>query len=181
MRKILLIIYIVLISFSHTELYSQKSSTEISGDILSIGIPVFAFASTIVHHDDNYKGTLQFAKSLGLAMVTSYSLKYIINKKRPNGGDYSFPSGHTMSSFTGAAFLERRYGWKVGIPAYITAAYVGWTRIKAKKHDYWDVLGGAVIGTASAYLFTTPYLKKNAQISVSKTDDSYRLNVIVVF
>jgi len=181
MRKILLIIYIVLISFSHTELYSQKSSTEISGDILSVGIPVFAFASTIVHHNDNYKGTLQFSKSLGLAMVTSYSLKYIINKKRPNGGNYSFPSGHTMSSFTGAAFLERRYGWKVGIPAYFTAAYVGWTRIKAKKHDYWDVLGGAIIGTASAYLFTTPYLKKNAQISVSKTDDSYRMNVKVAF
>ncbi|WP_341220545.1 hypothetical protein [Polaribacter atrinae] len=37
------------------------------------------------------------------------------------------------------------------------AGYVGYSRIKANKHDGWDVLTGAVLGTGIAYLFTKPY------------------------
>ncbi len=167
-------------TFTNCNLYSQKSNFELSGDILSIFIPASAFTSTLVLNNDNCDGSIQFAKSIGVAMITTYSLKYIINKKRPNGGSLSFPSGHTMSAFTGAAFLQKRYGWKVGIPAYITASYVGWTRINANKHDYWDVLGGAIIGTISAYIFTKPFIRKHANISFRKINDQLNLQVTVV-
>ncbi len=177
MKKITQFIYIAAICLSSSTIYSQKSNIESSGDILSILIPAASFATTLVYHDDNYKGVYQFAKALGVAMVTTYSLKYIINKERPNGGNLAFPSGHTMSSFVGAAFFERRYGWKVGIPAYVLASYVGWSRIYAKKHDHWDVLGGVIVGTVSAYLFTTPYLNKNTDISISKTDKGFNLSI----
>lgn len=177
MRKSTQLIYIVAICLSSSIVYSQKSNIERSGDILSILIPTTSFATTLVYHDDNYKGVYQFAKSLGLAMITTYSLKYIINKERPNGGNFAFPSGHTMSSFVGAVFLERRYGLKVGIPACVLASFVGWSRINAKKHDLWDVLGGGIIGTVGAYLFTTPYLNKNTDISISKTDNGFNLSI----
>ena len=40
-------------------------------------------------------------------------------------------------------------------------AYVGWGRTYAKKHDWWDVIGGAAIGTASSYIFTRPFARKH--------------------
>ena len=30
-----------------------------------------------------------------------------------------------------------------------------------KKHDWWDVAAGAVIGAGSAYIFTRPFAKKH--------------------
>ena len=64
-------------------------------------------------------------------------------------------------SFQGAAFLQRRYGWKFGAPAYAVSAYVGWGRIYAKKHDIWDVLAGAALGAGSAYIYTRPFARKH--------------------
>lgn len=58
-----------------------------------------------------------------------------------------------------AAFVQKRYGWEYGIPAYLLAGYVGYTRIEANKHDGWDVLAGAAIGVGMSYLFTKPYDK----------------------
>jgi len=110
-------------------------------------------------------------------MIFTHSVKRIINKKRPNGSNYSFPSGHTASAFTGASFLQLRYGWKVGIPAYLLASYVGYTRIKANKHDKWDVLGGAVVGIGSSLLFVKPYKNKNFGVGLYKTEKYYVLNI----
>ena len=146
---------------------AQNSGIEKSGDILKIALPVVAFSSTQIWTDGE-EGTLQFIKAMGTTVI-----KIIINKERPNGGDYSFPSGHTSSAFTGAAFREKRYGWKIGIPAYLLAGYVGWTRVYENKHDYWDVLGGAIVGIGSAYLFTKPYNKNSIKVSFGKYNDSY--------
>ena len=44
---------------------------------------------------------------------------------------------------------------------YLLSAYVGWGRTYAKKHDWWDVIGGAAIGTASSYIFTRPFARKH--------------------
>ena len=150
--------------------YAQKSSIEKSGDILQMALPTFALASTLIW-DDESKPFSQFAKTMGVSLLVTHGLKRLINKPRPNGGKYSFPSGHTSSAFTGAAFIQKRYGWELGIPAYIIASYVGWTRIHANKHDTWDVFGGAVIGVVSAYLFTKPFRNKNIKISLIGTNE----------
>ncbi|MDE5808582.1 MAG: phosphatase PAP2 family protein, partial [Muribaculaceae bacterium] len=77
-----------------------------------------------------------------------------------------FPSGHSSISFATAAFVQRRYGWAVGAPAYALSCYVAWGRVFAKKHHWWDVCAGAAIGAGSAYIFTKPFAKKhNLQIS----------------
>ena len=59
------------------------------------------------------------------------------------------------------SFIQRRYGWKFGLPAYLLSAYVGWGRTYAKKHDWWAIIGGAAIGTASSYIFTRPFARKH--------------------
>lgn len=85
-------------------------------------------------------------------------LKYAIDKDRPDdSGDDSFPSGHTADSFAAATFIQQRYGWKWGIPAYIGATFVGYTRVDSDKHYVEDVLAGAAIGIISGLYFTEPY------------------------
>jgi len=58
----------------------------------------------------------------------------------------SIPSGHSSGTFATATVLQRRYGWKVGIPAYRFAAYVAASRLSENKHLLSDVILGAAIG-----------------------------------
>jgi len=155
---------------------AQDFDIEKAGDIIQIALPFSAFVSTIIWQDDQ-KPTFQFMKTMGVSFVVTHGLKRIINKERPNGGDYSFPSGHTSAAFTGAAFIERKYGLKYGIPSYLLASYVGWSRIHANKHDKWDVLGGAIIGIGSTYLFTKPF--KNTKVALSYIEKYPALNFTI--
>lgn len=154
-------------------LHSQSDFVRQSGDVLQVVFPILTIGSTFVYNDDS-NPKVQLLKTGIVAFGLTHSLKRIINKERPDGGDHAFPSGHTSSTFMGAAFLERRFGWKVGIPAYLLAGYTGWSRIHAKKHDGWDVLAGAIIGVTSAYLFTKPY-KQDVDLNVAYIDGSLSL------
>ncbi len=157
------VVVLILVLFQ-IKCFAQKSLQEKSGDIFASALPIAAFATTFIWKNGD-KGTLQFVESMATSFVITHGLKRLIDKPRPNGGRYSFPSGHTSSAFTGAAFLQRRFGWKIGAPCYALAAYVGYTRIKARKHDIYDVGAGALIGVGSVYLFTKPF--KNDKISIS--------------
>ena len=142
-----------------SKIKAQNINYEKIGDNLQIALPVWAFASIYIYKD-NQKAPLQFIKTMGSSFIVTHSLKRIINKERPNGGSYSYPSGHTTAAFTGAAFIEKRYGLKAGVPAYILASYVGWSRVYSKNHDYYDVVAGALLGIGSAYIFTKPFKNK---------------------
>ena len=160
---------IVIVVFGRISYAQDKSGVELSGDILEYAMPAMALTSTFIWRDDTHP-TWQFMKAMGTAVGTAYILKKVVHKSRPDNTEWvkrydSFPSGHTTSVFTSAAFMERRYGWKVGVPAYLIAGYVGWSRVYADRHDWWDVLGGAVIGTSSSYLFTKAYKKENLDLA----------------
>jgi hypothetical protein len=62
--------------------------------------------------------------------------------------DFSFPSGHSASSFATAAVLQRHFGWKVGVPAYVIAGYVATARVHDNRHYLSDVVFGAAMGIA---------------------------------
>lgn len=146
-------------------LSSARKNVRTSGDVLAAVTPL-ACAATVFALQD-WEGLKQGGFAAVTTLGVSYALKYIVGKERPDHSDKrSFPSLHTAISFTGAAFIHKRYGWKWGVPAYAVASYVGWSRIYAKKHDGWDVAAGALIGIGSAYLFTHPYLAKQ-QITLS--------------
>ncbi|PNU18580.1 PAP2 family protein [Geothermobacter hydrogeniphilus] len=153
-----------------------ESSFETAGDVLQVLLPATGFSAALYLHDG--EGQKQFLKSFAVNLGTTLALKYSIDKPRPEGhGGQSFPSGHSSSAFQGATFIQRRYGWRYGVPAYLAATYVGWSRVEGEsdKHDVVDVLAGAGIGYLSSWLFTTPY--HNLQISVVATPDSQRLAI----
>lgn len=148
-------------SFAQQELTSSEKFHKTSGDVLVGLLPALSLTSTFIWKDGQ-KGTWQFSKSLVSTIAITWGLKLLIDKERPNGESLnSFPSGHTSVSFASAAFIQKRYGWKYGVPAYVLAGYVGFSRIEANKHDEWDVLAGAIIGTGMSYLFTKPFDKEN--------------------
>ncbi len=143
----------------------SRKAVRTSGDVLSLVTPAASLATVLILQDwEGLKeGALAGATTLGI----TYALKYIIKKERPDGSDtHSFPSMHTSVSFAGAAFIQRRYGWKWGIPAYVLSTYVGWSRVYGKKHDWWDVAAGAIIGAGSSYIFTRPFAKEH-QLTIS--------------
>jgi len=86
------------------------------------------------------------------------ALKSGVGQRRPgNQNDQSFPSGHTNTAFLGAAFMQQRYGSKWGIPSYISAIMVAYTRVYGNKHYVNDTIAGASIGMMSAWAIVPPY------------------------
>lgn len=164
---------VALVFLSSSPIYGQvapltpsQKTHKTAGDVLLVTMPALAMGSTLIWQDGQ-KGTYQFSKALAGTLAITYGLKLAINKERPNGeNNNSFPSGHTSVAFASAAFVQKRYGWEYGIPAYLLAGYVGYTRIEANKHYGVDVLAGAAIGVGLSYLFTKPY-DKNKKLGIS--------------
>ena len=132
-------------------------------DIGAIGIPAAAFGISVYENDRN--GQIQLAETGLLTLGVTEGLKYAINERRPNGGNHSFPSGHTSLAFAGAGYIHQRYGWQTGLPFEVLAAVVGYSRVKTRDHHWYDVVAGAAIGEGSAILFTRR-LRDDARISV---------------
>lgn len=153
-----------ILGFVSLHAQSNKMNTiETVGDYLSVGIPLTAWVSTLAIGDT--EGQLDFYKSFGATFLTTQALKYTINEERPNGGDLSFPSGHSSSAFQGAAFIHFRYGLKYAAVAYAAAAYVGYSRVVTDHHYTHDVIAGALIGVGFSWLFTKPYEVKKVKIA----------------
>lgn len=105
-------------------------------------------SDTLIHLNGHPRHDLLLA--MGRTLAATYALKYSVSEERPNGADnHSFPSGHTSVSFAGAEFIRKEYGWAWGVPAYLAAGYVGYSRVRAKDHYTWDVASGAAIGILS--------------------------------
>jgi len=104
----------------------------------------------------DWNGALQAGGSMGASLLVTAGLKETFPERRPDGSDRkSFPSGHTSTAFAAAATLQNRYGWQVGVPAQLVAAFVGLSRVQARKHHWYDAVAGAAIGEASGFLITS--------------------------
>ncbi len=69
----------------------------------------------------------------------------------PNTTDYSFPSGHTLSSVIGATVLTKANA-KFGLAAIPLAALIAFSRLYLYVHYPTDILGAAVLGVAIGLL-----------------------------
>lgn len=69
----------------------------------------------------------------------------------PRPGEFSFPSGHSMSSFAAATALFF-YHKKWGIGALALAGLIALSRLYLYVHYPTDVLAGALIGVGLAFL-----------------------------
>lgn len=155
------------------EITGARKAVRTTGDVGAVLLPVAGLTAVLLQKD--WQGLKQGVFSGVTTLGVTYALKYIVKKERPDHSDnHSFPSMHTSTSFAAAAFIQRRYGWQWGLPSYILSTYVGWTRVYGKKHDWWDVAAGAVIGAGSSYIFTRPFAKEhNLTISPVAGDGHY--------
>lgn len=156
-----------------------ETTLQYTGDAVQVGLPIFALALSFKKKDR--EGMKQLAYGFTSNFVMTHLLKKITKKKRPESSTAynAFPSGHTSTAFHAAAFLYKRYGWKYGIPCVALASIVGYSRIEGidDRHDFLDVLGGAILGTASAFLFTTKFTRgitinlvpSDAQVAIEYT------------
>jgi hypothetical protein len=73
-------------------------------------------------------------------------IKLSVQRTRPDGSQYSLPSGHASTTFATATVLQRHFGWKAGVPAYAMASYVAASRVQVQRHYLSDVALGATLG-----------------------------------
>ena len=119
------------------------------------GLIAWSVAMPLIEGDEN--GALQAGISIAAAQGITQLLKHTIPKTRPDGSDRrSFPSGHTATAFAAAGSILERRGASEGAPAALLASLVGTARVKARKHDWTDVVAGAAIGSASKLAATRP-------------------------
>jgi len=107
------------------------------------------FAGACARSESSREFGLMGFEALAISGVETLALKYAVQRKRPDGSPYSFPSGHASASFSLATVAAWQYGWEAGVPAYFAAGFVGYTRMESQKHYLSDVLFGAGLGIAA--------------------------------
>jgi hypothetical protein len=119
---------------------------------------------------DDWDGGVQAGGSMAASALVSTGLKEAFPEMRPDRSNRrSFPSMHTSVAFSAAATLQNRYGWEVGVPAQVVAAFVGLARVQAHKHHWYDVAAGAAVGELSGFLITN---KASSDVRVMPWGDS---------
>lgn len=115
-----------------------------------------------------FKKTRKTGLMMGVALVCglivgNITLKPLIHRIRPYDlnpdavllidrlSDFSFPSGHTLSSFEGATVLMIR-DKRFGVPAMVLAVCIALSRLYLYVHYPTDVLAGAILGIGFGFL-----------------------------
>lgn len=139
-----------------------RADTESAGDIVRWLLPGAATAISLAKNDR--EGLFQLGGSFMTTDIVVRTLKNTISVDRQldrgNGlgpNTDAFPSGHTANAFSAAAFLDHRYGWKYGLPAYLAAGFVGFSRIDSDNHEFYQVATSAMLAWSIDHLFTSPF------------------------
>lgn len=124
-----------------------------SGGFIWIVISIFL----VVQKKYRYYGAAILAALILSSLIGDYCLKPLVARARPYNAipgvslliprlrDYSFPSGHAMSSFSAATVIFR-IDKRLGTPAFILATLIAFSRLYLFMHYPSDVLAGAVLG-----------------------------------
>lgn len=128
-----------------------------------IGIPAGMFIGGVIDHNQALRqNSLFVASSTAFSYGITFLIKTLVKRPRPfiqninlvpvyRAGDYSFPSGHTSSTFATATALSMAYPkWYVIAPVYLWAGATSYSRMYLGEHYPTDVGAGAVIGMGSA-------------------------------
>ena len=154
------------------------------GDILGgpevlIPLPAAVFVASLLTRDDKFRDfSASLVRAFAINKVFTQAIKYGTRRKRPDFGlplpngapprmeRNSFPSGHTSGNFAWASVVHHHYGWKAGVPAFLTAAYVGATRIEDSRHHLSDVVAGAVLGYVIGRASSREYQKHRSRFNL---------------
>lgn len=155
---------IILLLLACKNTYAGYSAIEELGNYTQVIVPAYAMGMAV--SEDDFEGIRHFIYSFGSMELTVAGLKSVIHEPRPDKSDKkSFPSGHTASAVSGAAFIHKRYGIKRAVIPYLMAGFTGYSRIRAKRHYFHDVAAGAAISGLFTWMFVGPY--NSVQVSAS--------------
>jgi len=117
----------------------------------------------------------EYTVAISAAVAIGDTLKRVVKKPRPdNTNNRAFPSGHALLSFFAAIFIYRKYGKTCGIPLIIVAAAVSVSRVYCNRHDTYDIVGGAMIGsfcaiyTLSILQYISKFIEKKLNLNNDK-------------
>lgn len=141
----------------------------------NFGIIWFAAAATFYFANIDQQAALSILIAMGISLLfVNLFLKNLAKRPRPyevrgemrniiirEPKDYSFPSGHTFSSFAAATTIVH-FSPKLGFAAMVYAAGIAFSRLYLYVHYISDVLTSAVLGVSAgllvSYLFQSGYI-----------------------
>ncbi len=103
-------------------------------------------------------GCMMAVALIGTLLVNNIILKNLFARTRPyeviegltylvpKPGEYSFPSGHSGSSFAAAGVMWKKLPKRYGIPAIVLASLIALSRLYVGVHYPSDVLFGMIDG-----------------------------------
>lgn len=119
------------------------------GDQLSLALPLGTAAVELARGDT--QGAWQLAQVFALTTGLTEVLKETTGVTRPDGSDdKSFPSGHAARAFSAAAYAQQRHGTAAAWPLWLGAAYVGHTRVQARRHRWSEVAAAGALAYGMA-------------------------------
>jgi membrane-associated phospholipid phosphatase len=152
-------------------LAAQAGTMESVGTDVAFALPVLAGGLAVSKND--WTGVAELTVDTAATVGTVYGLKHVVREPRPDGsGNDSFPSDTAALAFAPAQFLWDRYGWQYGVPAYLAAGFVAYSRVDAKKHHWYDVATSAGISFAFGKIFDTEYRNNKFDYHVAASTDS---------
>lgn len=162
-RNSIIIIGLCSLALSGPAFAKNEKTYATLSDIGAYGLAAVSVGVPLIRDDTN--GAIQAGGSIAAAQLITTGLKEAFPTLRPDGSDRkSFPSGHTSMAFAAASSLFNRQGRSAGIPALAVAGFVGFARVQADKHRWYDVVVGAAIGSASGFLITRDRPDRTAMI-----------------
>ena len=109
-------------------------------------------------------GLMSAIALLGSLIINNNLIKNLVQRPRPfrtfpelqiiipTPSEFSFPSGHTSSSFAAAAVFYRHLPKKLGVPSVVLAGLIGFSRLYVGVHYPTDVLAGVIMGILLSYM-----------------------------
>lgn len=158
-------------AIERTPVYGSNDRANTVSNILLGSEYAAVFGTTVLTPSGDDPGQWTLSKLRGLTIeavafgsvtVSTTTIKGAVNRPRPTGGGYSFPSGHSAAAFGCAAMASKnldsidlpwgvRAGFQVGL--YTIASGVAWARVEAGRHYLSDVLASVAIGHLVASCF----------------------------
>lgn len=136
----------------------------------NMGLIWIIIALVLMLQDDGERKQVGYSMLIALLMcimIGNLIIKNIVRRNRPffhknyklvikQPWDYSFPSGHTLSSFAAATVLFYM-NQNIGTLALVYAALIALSRLYLRVHFFTDVFFSMVLGTGLGILAVNAY------------------------